>query len=104
MKTAGWLCQAVSQCLLELIFLELGYPREVIVVIDDSVVKKWGRNFSVWVSTRIRPDKNPGVSARQAWGHCWVVMALLGRQGPNRWFSFPLSARLFVPTSTCPKG
>ena len=104
MKTARWSCQAVSQCLLELICLELGYPREVIVAIDDSLVKKWGRKFFGLGRYPDPTDKNPGASKRRVWGHCWVVMALLWEQGPNRWFSFPLSGRLFVPTSACPKG
>ena len=75
--------------------------KEIIFVIDDTLVKKWGRNFFGLGCYPDPTDKNPGVSRRRVWDHCWVVLALLWECGPGRWFCFPLGALLFIPEVVC---
>lgn len=96
-------CRRLSQCLLELILLQLGCPSELVVAIDDTLVKKGGRRLFGLGLYRDPADKNPGAHRRRIYGHCWVVLALLWPDGP-RWRSLGLAARLFVPRKVCPKG
>ena len=96
-------CRRLSQCLLELILLQLGCPKELVVAIDDTLVKKGGRRLFGLGLYRDPADKNPGAHRRRVYGHCWVVLALLWPDG-QRWRSLGLAARLFVPQKVCPKG
>jgi len=102
MKSGRWSCQRVSQALFQLLARFLGIGEELVVVIDDTLVKKWGRKFFGLGCYRDPTDKNPGASRRRVWGHCWVVLAMLWEKGPGQWFCFPLSALLFVPQRLCP--
>ena len=96
-------CRRLSQCLLELIVLHLGGSKELVVAIDDTLVKKGGRRLFGLGLYRDPADKNPGAHRRRIFGHCWVVLALLWPDG-QRWRSLGLAARLFVPQKVCPKG
>jgi hypothetical protein len=89
-------CRLLSQKLLDLLLERLGLCGELVLVIDDTLIKKWGRRFWGLGCYRDPTDKNPGASQRRVWGHPWVVLALLVQRA-GRWFCFPLSARLFVP-------
>jgi hypothetical protein len=60
MKRGRWSCRQVSQTLLDLVLRLLAWPGELIVVIDDTVVKKWGRKFFGLGCYRDPTDKNPG--------------------------------------------
>jgi len=104
MKRGRWSCQKLSQCLLDLLIQTLTLGEELIVVIDDTLVKKWGKKFFGLGLYPDPTDKNPGAHKRRVWGHCWVVLALLGEYGPGLWVGFPLGALLFVPQAACPKG
>lgn len=104
MRCGRWSCRQVAQALLDLLLRTLSFGGEVVLAIDDTLVKKWGRGF-FGLGCYVDPtDKNPGASRRRVWGHCWVVVALLWERGPGRWFCFPLGALLFVPEAVCPKG
>ncbi|MCP4513895.1 MAG: transposase [Delftia sp.] len=104
MKVASWSCLEVSQRLLNLVATTIGSPEVLIVAIDDTVVKKWGRKF-FGLGRYVDPtDKNPGGHKRRVLGHCWVVMAVLWERGTNSWFAFPVACRLFVPVSVCAEG
>ncbi len=62
MKTASWSCLAVSQCLPDLVARTIGPPEGLIVAIDDTVVKKWGREF-FGLGRYVDPtDRNPGAT------------------------------------------
>ncbi len=98
-----WSCVQLSQCLLDLIISQLGGPEELVVAIDDTLVKKGGRRLFGLGLYRDPADKNPGAHRRRIYGHCWVVLALLWPEG-LRWRSLGLAARLFVPETVCPKG
>lgn len=103
LKKGRWSGAKVSQTLLDLITRQLHLPSEIIIALDDTLVKKWGRNFFGLGYYPDPTDKNPGASKRRVLGHCWVVMALLW-ENAGRWFAFPLAALLFVPEKVCPKG
>jgi len=104
LKKAVWSPWEVSKCLLTLLLMALGISGEVVIVIDDTVVKKWGTRFFGLGYYPDPTDKNPGGSQRRVRGHCWVVLALLWRRGNGQWFCFPLSALLFVPEAVCQKA
>jgi hypothetical protein len=74
---------------------------EVVVVLDDTLVKKWGRKFFGLGLYPDPTDKTPGAHKRRVWGHCWVVLALLWEYQANKWVGFPLAALLFVPLARC---
>jgi len=103
LRKGRWSCRQVSQTLLDLITDRLAITEEIIVAIDDTLVKKWGKKFFGLGYYPDPTDKNPGAHKRRMLGHCWVVMALLWEQG-GRWFAFPLSALLFVPEKACETG
>ena len=98
-----WSCRAVSQCLLDLIAERLRIFEELIICIDDTLVKKSGKKFFGLGCYPDPTDKNPGAHKRRVLGHCWVVMALLWEKA-GRWFAFPISALLFVPEAVCEAG
>jgi hypothetical protein len=104
MRRGRWSCRAVTQALFTLLLGKLSFGNEVVLAIDDTLVKKWGRRFFGLGYYPDPTDKNPGASRRRALGHCWVVLALLWEQGPGRWFCFPLGALLFVPESRCSRA
>jgi hypothetical protein len=104
MRRGRWSCRAVTQTLFDVLMDRLPVGEEVVLAIDDTLVKKWGRGFFGLGHYPDPTDKNPGASRRRALGHCWVVLALIWEQGPGRWFCFPLSALLFVPESLCPRA
>jgi hypothetical protein len=95
-------CQELSQCLLELLDEVLKLPEELIIAIDDTLVKKIGKHFFGLGYYPDPTDKNPGANKRKVRGHCWVVLALLWEK-QSQWFAFPLAALLFVPQAACPK-
>jgi hypothetical protein len=82
-------CQELSQCLLELLNKVLNLPEEVIIAIDDTLVKKIGKHFFGLGYYPDPTDKNPGANKRKVRGHCWVVLALLFER-QRQWFAFPL--------------
>jgi hypothetical protein len=95
-------CTQLSQCLLDLLVQSLALGDELILAIDDTLVKKIGKAF-FGLGYYVDPtDKNPGAHKRRVRGHCWVVLALLFRQG-SKCFAFPLAALLFVPEAVCAK-
>ncbi len=96
-------CQELNQALLELLDEVLKLPEEIILAIDDTVVKKVGKHFFGLGYYPDPTDKNPGANRRKVRGHCWVVLALLFEK-QSQWFAFPLAALLFVPQSVCPPG
>jgi hypothetical protein len=104
MKRGRWSCQKLSQGLLDLLVKTLALGGEIVVALDDTLVKKWGKKFFGLGFYPDPTDKNPGAHKRRVLGHCWVVLALLGEYGPGLWVGFPLSALLFVPQAGCPKG
>jgi hypothetical protein len=104
MRRGRWSCRQVAQTLLDVLLRRLPFGGEVVLAIDDTLVKKWGRGFFGLGCYRDPTDKNPGASRRRVWGHCWVVLALVWEKGPGRWFCFPLGALLFVPEKACPAG
>jgi hypothetical protein len=110
MKRGRWSCRAVTQTLFRVLFGKLSFADEadagasVVLAIDDTLVKKWGRHFFGLGHYLDPTDKTPGASHRRVLGHCWVVLALLWEQGPGRWFCFPLGALLFVPESRCSRA
>ena len=95
-------CQALSQKLLEMLLRLVGMPEELVIAVDDTLVKKVGKDFFGLGYYPDPTDKNPGAKKRKVLGHCWVVLALLVERG-GRWFGFPLAALLFVPLMACPK-
>jgi len=103
MKKGRWSCAEVSQCLLGLVIKKLGLREEIVIALDDTLVKKWGKNFFGLGHYPDPTDKNPGAHKRRVLGHCWVAMTMLWERGPGQWFSFPLSSLLFVPEKQCSK-
>jgi hypothetical protein len=101
MKQGQWSCRQVSQCLLDVIATTLGLTGEVVVALDDTLVKKWGRKFFGLGCYPDPTDKNPGAHRRRVYGHCWVVVAVLWEYQVGRWVGFPLAALLFVPLARC---
>ena len=101
LQRGRWACQQVSQCLLDLLVCTLGVAGEVVVVLDDTLVKKWGRKFFGLGLYPDPTDKNPGAHKRRVYGHCWVVVALLWEYQAGKWVGFPLAALLFVPLVLC---
>jgi hypothetical protein len=99
-----WSCGQVSQCLLTLLVTTLGLYGEIVVALDDTLVKKWGRKFLGLGLYPDPTDKNPGAPKRRVWGHCWVVLALLWAYQAGKWVGFPLAALLFVPLALCSKA
>lgn len=106
LKRGRWSCAAVSRRLLGLVLGALGVAPDapLVVAIDDTLVKKWGRRFFGLGCYPDPTDKNPGASRRRVWGLCWVVLGLLVERRPARWFCFPLAALLFVPRAACGGG
>jgi hypothetical protein len=104
MQRGRWSCRQVSQCLLDLLTSTLGSAGEVVVVLDDTLVKKWGRKFFGLGLYPDPTDKNPGSHKRRVYGHCWVVLALLWEYQAGKWVGFPLAALLFVPLARCSKA
>jgi hypothetical protein len=101
LQRGRWACQQVSQGLLDLLAHTLGVAGEVVVALDDTVVKKWGRKFFGLGLYPDPTDKNPGAHKRRVYGHCWVVLALLWEYQVGKWVGFPLAALLFVPLVLC---
>jgi hypothetical protein len=97
-------CRKISRTLFDLIWGRLCREGDVILAIDDTLVKRWGRKF-FGLGRYVDPtDKNPGASRRKVWGHCWVLLAMLYEKARGQWFCFPLAALLFVPEWACAKG
>ena len=96
-------CKELSQSLLDLLAQGLGLGEEIIIAIDDTLVKKIGKLFFGLGYYRDPTDKNPGAHKRKVRGHCWVVLALVFRQGKT-WLAFPLAALLFLPEAVCKPG
>ncbi len=103
LRKGRWSCLDVSQCLLDLITKSLFISEEIIIAIDDTLVKKWGKHFFGLGFYPDPTDKNPGAHRRRVLGHCWVVLALLWEYRPGLWVGFPLRALLFVPQRVCPQ-
>jgi len=103
LRRGRWSCREVSQKLLDLLTARLKIFAEVILALDDTLVKKWGKGFFGLGYYPDPTDKNPGAHRRRVRGHCWVVMALLWETA-GRWFAFPIAALLFVPEKICPRG
>jgi len=101
MTQGRWSCRHVSQCLLDLLAQRLGPCRELVVALDDTLVKKWGRKFFGLGLYPDPTDKNPGARTRRVYGHCWVVVVLLWEYQAGKWAGFPLAALLFVPVALC---
>jgi DDE superfamily endonuclease len=101
MTRGRWSCWRVSQSLLDLLAQRLGAGGEMVVALDDTVVKKWGRKFFGLGLYPDPTDKNPGARKRRVYGHCWVVVALLWEYQAGQWVGFPLAAGLFVPVALC---
>jgi hypothetical protein len=95
-------CAALSRRLLELFDSRLGLGEELVLTVDDTLVKKWGRRFFGLGLYRDPTDKSPGASKRKVFAHCWVVLGLLVRRG-DKWMCLPLGALLFLREKTCPK-
>jgi DDE superfamily endonuclease len=104
MQRGRWSCRQVSQCLLALLVTTLGLCGEIVVALDDTLVKKWGRKFFGLGLYPDPTDKNPGAHKRRVYGHCWVVLALLWEYRAGQWVGFPLAALLFVPLALCSKA
>jgi hypothetical protein len=104
MQRGRWSCRQVSQCLLDLLTSTLGVAGEVVVVLDDTLVKKWGRKFFGLGLYPDPTDTNPGSHKRRVYGHCWVVLALLWEYQAGKWVGFPLAALLFVSWARCSKA
>lgn len=102
-KEGRFSCTAMSQKLLEMVVRRLGFGKEWVIAVDDTLVKKVGKHFFGLGYYPDPTDKNPGAKKRKVLGHCWVVLALLVEIG-GHWFGFALAALLFVPHSACPKG
>ena len=102
LRKGRWSCKEVSQTLLGLVAERLKIMDEIVIAIDDTLVKKWGKKFFGLGYYPDPTDKNPGHQKRRVLGHCWVAMALLLERG-GKWFAFPLSALLFVPKKACEK-
>src|SRR5262245_47937922 len=45
LRRGRWSCQHVSQCLLDVLCQRLAISGEMVVAVDDTLVKKWGRHF-----------------------------------------------------------
>jgi hypothetical protein len=103
LSKARYSCKALSQSLLDLLAQQLGLGEEIIIAIDDTLVKKTGKHFFGLGYYPDPTDKNPGAHKRKVRGHCWVVLALLFRQS-NKWLAFPLAALLFIPEAVCKSG
>jgi hypothetical protein len=103
LRKGRWSCKQVSQRLLDLIATRVKPLGEIVIAIDDTLVKKSGKKFFGLGYYPDPTDKNPGAHKRRVLGHSWVVMAMLWERA-GRWFAFPLSALLFVPESVCQKG
>jgi DDE superfamily endonuclease len=101
LRRGRWSCQQVSQSLLDVLGKKLPLGGEVVVAVDDTLVKKWGRKFFGLGLYPDPTDKNPGASKRRVYGHCWVVLALLWEYRGGKWLGFPLAALLFVPRRRC---
>jgi DDE superfamily endonuclease len=101
MKQGRWSCRRVSQGLLDLLAQRLGTSGEMVVALDDTLVKKWGRKFFGLGLYPDPTDKNPGARKRRVYGHCWVVAALLWEYQAGKWVGCPLAALLFVPLALC---
>lgn len=110
MRRGRWSCGALARTLRDLLLARLPFGDEadagasVVLALDDTLVKKWGRGFFGLGYYPDPTDKNPGAARRRVRGHCWVVLALLWEQGPGRWFCFPLGALLFVPERLCSRA
>lgn len=103
-RKGRWSCLSISQRLLELITKSLSISEEIIIAIDDTLVKKWGKHFFGLGFYPDPTDKNPGAHKRRVLGHCWVVLALLWEYRPGLWVGFPLCALVFVPKRVCPEN
>src|SRR5262245_61259418 len=96
-----WSCRQVSQSLVGLLVTTLGLGGEIVVVLDDTLVKKWGRHFFRLGLYPGPTERNPGAHKRRVYGHCWVVVALLWEYQVGKWVGFPLAALVFVPLLRC---
>jgi hypothetical protein len=96
-----WSCRQVSPCLLDVLITTLGLAGEVVVVLDDTLGKKWGKKFFGLGLSPDPTDQNPGAHTRRVWGHCGVVLALLWEYQTGQWVGFPLGALVFVPLALC---
>ena len=83
MNDGRFSCQSLSQKLLELVARKLGLPEEVVVALDDTLVKKAGKHFFGLGYYPDPTDKNPGANKRKVLGHCWAseALRLLGSAG-----------------------
>ena len=95
-------CKELSQVLLDLLAQALGLGEEFIIAIDDTLVKKTGKQFFGLGYYRDPTDKHPGAHQRKVRGHCWLVLALLLERGTSC-LAFPLATRLFVPEARAQK-
>ncbi|MCL5269211.1 MAG: transposase [bacterium] len=104
MKRGRWSCCQLSRRLLDLALQRLALAGPLVLAIDDTLVRRWGRHFDGLGLYPNPTDKNPGAARRKVWGHCWVMMALLWEKARGVWFCFPLAARLFIPQRALPTG
>jgi hypothetical protein len=104
MKRGRWSCRQLSRRLFDLVWHRLGLVGPLVLALDDTLVRRWGRHFDGLGLYPDPTDKNPGAARRKVWGHCWVMVALLWEKARGAWFCFPLAARLFVPQRSLPRG
>jgi hypothetical protein len=101
MARARWSTKAVAARLAGLLCERLGLGAELVVALDDTLVRKWGRKLPGVGYYPDPTDKNPGAHKRRVLGHSWVVAALLWERVRGQWLCFPLRAFLFVPEALC---
>jgi hypothetical protein len=77
LRRGRWSCQQVSQCWLTLLGQTLRVKGEVVVALDETLVKKGGKKFFGLGLYPDPTDKHPGAHKRRVDGPGWVVLALL---------------------------
>lgn len=79
-------------------------PGDILIAVDDTLARKRGRKLFGAGLHRDPLLSRPGKEVT-AWGHNWIVLAAIVRFPcwPDRVFSFPILARLYLNKKTAPQ-
>lgn len=97
----SWEPKNLAFALCNLIVQKLGI-KDVIVVIDDTLVAKWGKKIfgRCLYFDHAAKENDP----KYLFGHNWVVVGLLYYSSVfSKWLCFPLWASLYVSKDRCPE-
>jgi hypothetical protein len=96
-----WRMTVLFRSLFDLVVQTFNLHKEILLVVDDTLCPKWGREI---FGTASFFDHVRRPRAGYIWGHNWIVLALVVPMGRAGWMSLPFWIALYRCKKSCPKG